>query len=125
MAVAFKPYKILLETALHEESHLKVLRLIESNPRMSQRDLAVAMGVSLGKTNYCIKALLDKGLIKMQNFRNSQNKLAYAYLLTPLGVEQKTCMMADFIKHKVQEYERLHMEIAELKRESEQKDSYE
>lgn len=110
---------------MYEESHLKVLRLIESNPRMSQRDLAVAMGVSLGKTNYCIKALLDKGLIKMQNFRNSQNKLAYAYLLTPLGVEQKTHMMLEFLKHKVQEYERLHMEIVELKRESEQKDVHE
>ncbi len=92
---------------------------------MSQRDLAVAMGVSLGKTNYCIKALLDKGFIKMQNFRNSKNKLAYVYLLTPLGVEQKTQMTLKFLKHKVQEYERLHTEIAELKRESEQKNSHE
>lgn len=117
--------KPLLEAVLDEESHLKVLRLIESNPRMSQRDLAVAMGVSLGKTNYCIKALLDKGFIKMQNFRNSQNKLAYVYLLTPLGVEQKTQMTLEFLKHKVQEYERLHTEIAELKRESEQKGSHE
>ncbi len=117
--------KTLLEAVLDEESHLKVLRLIESNPRMSQRDLAVAMGVSLGKTNYCIKALLDKGFIKMQNFRNSQNKLAYVYLLTPLGVEQKTQMTLEFLKHKVQEYERLHTEIAELKRESEQKGSHE
>ncbi|HEY8096656.1 MAG TPA: MarR family EPS-associated transcriptional regulator [Methylobacter sp.] len=113
----FKPYKILLETTLHEESHLKVLRLIESNPRMSQRDLAVAMGVSLGKTNYCIKALLDKGLIKMQNFRNSQNKLTYAYLLTPAGVEEKTCIAMRFLKYKMQEYERLHAEILELQRE--------
>lgn len=122
MAVACSNFiKILLETALDEENHLKVLRFLESNPRMSQRDLAVAMGVSLGKTNYCIKALLDKGLIKMQNFRNSQNKLAYAYLLTPLGIEQKACMTLEFLKHKVQEYERLHTEIAELKREIEHK----
>ncbi|MFA6051879.1 MAG: MarR family EPS-associated transcriptional regulator [Methylobacter sp.] len=106
---------------MNEESHLKVLRLIESNPRMSQRDLAVAMGVSLGKTNYCIKALLDKGFIKMQNFRNSQNKLAYAYLLTPAGVEKKASMAVRFLKYKVQEYERLHAEIIELQRETEQK----
>ncbi len=106
---------------MHEESHLKVLRLIESNPRMSQRDLAVAMGVSLGKTNYCIKALLDKGFIKMQNFRNSQNKRAYVYLLTPAGVEEKASIAVRFLKYKVQEYERLRAEILELQREAEQK----
>jgi EPS-associated MarR family transcriptional regulator len=112
--------KFLLETTLHEESHLKALRLIESNPHMSQRDLAVAMGVSLGKTNYCIKALLDKGFIKMQNFRNSQNKRAYAYLLTPAGVEEKACIAVRFLKYKVQEYERLRAEIVELQLEAEQ-----
>lgn len=105
---------------MNEESHLKVLRLIESNPRMSQRDLAVAMGVSLGKTNYCIKALLDKGLIKMLNFRNSRNKMAYAYLLTPAGVEEKASIAVRFLKYKVQEYERLHAEIIELQREAAQ-----
>jgi EPS-associated MarR family transcriptional regulator len=62
------------------------MRFLESNPHMSQRDLSVAMGVSSGNTNYCIKALLNKGLLIMQNFRNKQNKLAYAYLLTPSGV---------------------------------------
>ena len=87
---------------------------------MSQRDLSAALGVSLGKTNYCIKALLDKGFIKMQNFRNNKNKLAYVYLLTPLGVEQKACMTMDFLQIKVREYELLRIEIAELKREAEQ-----
>jgi EPS-associated MarR family transcriptional regulator len=106
---------------LHEESHLKVLRILELNPRISQRDLSRVLGVSLGKTNYCIKALLDKGLIKMQNFRNNENKLAYAYLLTPLGVEQKARMMMEFLQIKLREYERLRVEIAELKREAEQK----
>jgi EPS-associated MarR family transcriptional regulator len=114
--------KISPATTLHEESHLKVLRLLESNPHMSQRDLSEALGVSLGKTNYCIKALLDKGLIKMQNFRNNKNKLAYVYLLTPLGVEQKARMTVEFLQIKVWEYERLCTEIAELKREAEQKD---
>ena len=113
--------KMLPDTTLHEESYLKVLRILESNPCISQRDLSKVLGVSLGKTNYCIKALLDKGLIKMQNFRNSKNKLAYAYLLTPLGVEQKARMTVEFLQIKVREYERLHTEIAELKRETEQK----
>jgi EPS-associated MarR family transcriptional regulator len=92
---------------------------------MSQRDLAKALGVSLGKTNYCIKALLDNGFIKMQNFRNSNNKLAYAYLLTPLNVEQKARMTVGFLQMKLQEYERLRAEIVELKRESEQKADHE
>ena len=113
--------KILTDTTLHEESHLKVLRLLESNPRMNQRDLSKALGVSLGKTNYCIKALLDKGLIKMQNFRNSQNKLAYAYLLTPAGVEEKARITVQFLKNKLQEYERLRIEIEMLQREAVQK----
>lgn len=63
---------------LHEETHLKVLRLLETNPQINQRDLAAALGVSLGKTNFCLKALLDKGLLKMQNFQSSKRKLAYA-----------------------------------------------
>jgi EPS-associated MarR family transcriptional regulator len=113
--------KNLPATTLHEESHLKVLRLLESNPSMNQRALSEALGVSLGKTNYCIKALLDKGFIKMQNFRNNQNKLAYAYLLTPAGLEEKACITARFLKYKVQEYERLRVEIVELQRETEQK----
>lgn len=106
------------DTTLHEESHLKVLRLLESNPCMNQRDLSKALGVSLGKTNYCVKALLDKGLIKMQNFRNNQNKLAYAYLLTPTGIEEKARITVHFLKYKVQEYERLRAEIVELQREA-------
>lgn len=104
-------------TALHEESHLKVLRLLETNPGMSQRDLSDALGVSLGKTNYCVKALLDKGLLKMQNFRNSQNKRAYAYLLTPAGIAVKAELTARFLKYKISEYENLHKEIESLRRE--------
>lgn len=106
--------------ALHEESHLKVLRLLESNPGMSQRDLSDALGVSLGKTNYCVKALLDKGLLKMQNFRNSQNKLAYAYLLTPAGLSAKADLTSRFLKYKVTEYENLRQEIEALQQEVEQ-----
>ena len=111
--------KNLPDNPLYEESHLKVLRLLDSNPLMSQRDLAEALAVSLGKTNYCIKALLDKGFIKMQNFRNNKNKLAYVYLLTPLGIEQKARMTVEFLQIKMQEYKQLRVEIAELKRETE------
>jgi len=116
---------ILTDTTSHEESHLKVLRLLESNPRMNQRELSRAMGISLGKTNYCIKALLDKGLIKVQNFRNSQNKLAYAYLLTPAGVDAKARITVQFLKNKIQEYERLRIEIEMMQLEADQKSSIE
>ena len=104
---------------MEKESHLKVLRILETNPQISQRELSEALGVSLGKTNYCLKALLDKGLIKIQNFRNSKNKLAYSYLLTPNGIEQKTHMTLRYLQKKTQEYDLLRLEIAELKREIE------
>lgn len=100
-----------------EEAHFKLLRLIESRPDASQRELAEAMGVSLGKVNYCVNALIEKGWIKTRNFRNSRNKLAYAYLLTPRGVEQKATIALHFLKRKVEEYESLKREIADLRRE--------
>jgi EPS-associated MarR family transcriptional regulator len=102
---------------IHEESHLKVLRLLESDPSLSQRELSQALGVSLGKTNYCIRALLDKGLIKMQNFRNSNNKLAYAYLLTPAGIAAKADLTRRFLAQKQREYETLRQEIERLQEE--------
>lgn len=99
---------------LFDEAHLKLLRLLESNPRMAQRDLAEAMGVSVGKTNYCLKALLEKGLIKVGNFRRSDNKLAYAYILTPAGFSAKASLTLKFLARKTAEYERLRREIEEL-----------
>lgn len=103
---------------VYEESHLKVLRLLEADPSMSQRDLSQALGISLGKINYCMRALLDKGLIKMQNFRYSENKLGYAYLLTPEGIVAKAELTHSFLKIKLREYETLRREIEELQRES-------
>jgi EPS-associated MarR family transcriptional regulator len=100
-----------------EETHLRVLRLLEANPAMSQRELAEALGVSLGKTNYCLRALLDKGLIKMRNFRNSQNKAAYAYYLTPAGIRRKAGLTTRFLKLKIAEYEALNREIKLLQAE--------
>jgi len=106
---------------LDEATHYGLLKTLEENPGLSQRDLAKKLGVSLGKINFCLNALVAKGSLKIKNFRNSDNKLAYAYLLTPSGVEQKARMTVQFLKNKVQEYERLRAEIEELKREAEQK----
>lgn len=105
---------------LDEATHYSLLKTLEENPGLSQRDLAKRLGVSLGKVNYCLNALVEKGSLKINNFRNNENKLAYAYLLTPRGVEQKARMTLEFLQIKVQEYERLRMEIEELKREAEQ-----
>ncbi|MDD4929256.1 MAG: MarR family EPS-associated transcriptional regulator [Gallionella sp.] len=97
-----------------------LLKTLTDNPGLSQRDLAKRLGVSLGKVNFCLNALVEKGCLKVGNFRNSSNKLAYIYALTPHGVEQKAQMTVEFLQIKMQEYERLHAEIAELKRAVEQ-----
>ncbi len=108
---------------LDETTHYRLLKTLEENPGLSQRDLAKKLGVSLGKINFCLNALVEKGSLKINNFRNSDNKLAYAYLLTPSGVEQKARMTVQFLKNKVQEYERLRREIEELQREAEKKNT--
>ena len=99
---------------MDDETHLKVLRLLQNNPQLNQREMADALGVSLGKTNYCLKALMDKGYVKMQNFISSHNKLAYSYLLTPSGISEKAHLTTQFLKRKVAEYESLKHEIAAL-----------
>jgi len=88
---------------LHQDTHLKVLSLLEANPQMNQRDLTAALGVSLGKTNFCLKAQLDKGLLKMQNFQ-SKRKLAYADMITPAGLAAKTSLTGRFLKRKIEEH---------------------
>ena len=103
------------EAFIFQEAHLKVLRLLEINPQMKQRELAAAAGVSLGKTNYCINALLEKGLIKVQNFKSHKRKLSYAYLLTPAGIAGKAVLTQQFLKCKMEEYELLKAEIELLK----------
>lgn len=102
---------------LDENTHYSLLKALEENPGLSQRDLAKKLGVSLGKVNFCLKALIDKGCLKIDNFRKSDNKLAYAYLLTPSGIEQKARMTVEFLQIKMREYERLKLEIEELSRE--------
>lgn len=95
--------------------HFRVLRLLQENPEMSQRQIAQELGVSLGSTNYCLRAIVEKGLVKVKNFRNSDNKKAYAYFLTPKGISEKTALTTRFLKRKIQEYELLKAEIESLK----------
>jgi EPS-associated MarR family transcriptional regulator len=102
---------------LSDDIHYRLLKLLEERPDASQRQLAGALGFSLGKINYCVKALLDKGWVKAQNFRNSKNKLAYAYVLTPSGIDAKARITARFLKRKVAEYEALRQEIERLQAE--------
>jgi len=105
------------------EAHLKILRLIEATPDLSQRDIARELGISLGKTNYCLKALIDKGWIKAQNFSNNPNKLSYAYLLTPQGVTGKVRITKNFLMRKLAEYQDLENEIKRLTAEVREADS--
>jgi EPS-associated MarR family transcriptional regulator len=105
------------ESYFYDEAHFRVLRLLELNPTLSQRELALKAGVSLGKTNYCIKAFLEKGLIKVHNFKSNKRKLAYAYLLTPTGIAEKTVLTQKFLLQKMKEYEVLTAEIEILKKE--------
>ena len=104
---------------LTEEVRYKLLKLLEPNPQLSQREVAKELGISLGKVNYCLQALVDKGWIKAANFKNSNNKTAYMYLLTPRGIEEKARVTSRFLQSKVQEYEALRKEIEQLRREAE------
>lgn len=103
---------------LTDEYRYKILKLVEQNPAISQRELAQQLGISLGKVNFCLKALIEKGLLKATNFRNNKNKLAYMYLLTPSGLEEKASITLRFLKYKLQEYQVLQEEIEELRREA-------
>ena len=100
-----------------ELAQLKLLRTLEASPEMSQRELSRALGLSLGKTHYVLHALLDKGLIKARNFRRSDNKRAYAYLLTPNGVREKVRMTRHFLARKEAEFELLRTTILALRAE--------
>lgn len=100
---------------MKDEIAYKLLKLIEAEPHLSQREIAEKMGVSLGKTNYCLKALIDKGFIKLQNFYNNKRKSAYIYLLTPQGIEEKAAVTYRFLQRKINEYESIKKEIESLK----------
>ena len=98
-----------------EAWRLQVLKLLQADPTLSQRQLATELGVSLGKANYCLRALVEKGLVKLGNFSKNQNKRQYAYLLTPAGLEEKTRITLAFLKRKEAEFEVIQREIEALK----------
>ena len=101
---------------LSEDLRYKLLKLLAEEPRISQRDLALRFGISVGKANYCLSALVEKGMVKINNFRKADNKLAYAYLLTPSGIDEKARLTVTFLQRKMREYSALHEEIEALRR---------
>lgn len=103
---------------MQDEITYKLLKTIENEPHLSQREIAQKMGVSLGKTNYCLKALLDKGFIKVRNFYKNKKKKAYIYILTPNGIEEKAQVTYRFLQRKISEYESIKAEIESLKNET-------
>ncbi|MFZ4539814.1 MarR family EPS-associated transcriptional regulator [Propionivibrio sp.] len=102
---------------LSEDLRYKLLKLLAEEPQISQRDLAGRLAISVGKTNYCLSALVDIGLVKINNFRKADNKIAYAYLLTPRGIEEKSKVTVSFLQRKIREYGELQEEIEMLRQE--------
>ncbi len=103
---------------LTDEYRYRILKLLEADPHASQRKIADELGISLGRVNYCLQALIEKGLVKVNNFRSNANRRAYLYLLTPRGIEEKAVVTARFLKRKLDEYEALKREVEELQREA-------
>ena len=103
---------------ISDELKYHLLKLLENDPNMSQRAISREMGISLGKVNYCLHALIDKGIIKAKNFYNNKNKTAYTYFLTPKGIEEKGKITYRFLQSKLSEYEQLKSEIEEIRKEA-------
>jgi EPS-associated MarR family transcriptional regulator len=101
-----------------DETYYRIFKLIETQPHITQRQLAQALGISLGKVNYCLRALIEKGLVKARNFRRNPNKKTYVYLLTPKGIDEKTELTVRFLKCKMLEYKHLEQEIEQLRSEA-------
>lgn len=117
-AVAWENLKMTSKrTKLQEDTHFRVMRLLQDNPEMSQRELADAVGVSVGGIHYVLNALIDKGLVKLGNFSAAEDKRRYAYILTPKGIARKAALTRAFLVRKMEEYEALREEIEALKAE--------
>jgi EPS-associated MarR family transcriptional regulator len=101
-----------------EDTHFRIMRILQENPDLTQRELAEKLGMSVGGLNYCLNALIDKGLVKMQNFSQSKNKFGYVYLLTPKGISEKITLTSKFLERKQAEYKALKAEIESLKAQS-------
>jgi EPS-associated MarR family transcriptional regulator len=102
---------------IQEETNFRIMRILQENPDLTQRELAEKLGMSVGGLNYCLNALINKGLVKMQNFSSSKNKFKYVYLLTPMGIAEKVALTTRFFSRKMEEYEALKLEIQSLKSE--------
>ena len=102
------------QAQIQEDTYFRVMRILQENPDLTQRELAEKLGVSVGGLNYCLKALMDKGWVKMQNFQSSKNKFKYVYLLTPQGIAERVALTSRFLDRKMQEYEALKAEIESL-----------
>jgi EPS-associated MarR family transcriptional regulator len=102
------------QAKLQEDTNFRVMRILQSNPDLTQRELAERLDVSVGCLNYCLKALMEKGWVKMLNFTHSKNKFGYVYVLTPRGIAQKATLTGSFLKRKMDEYETLKLEIEAL-----------
>tara|TARA_B110000967_G_C18818917_1_gene527600 strand:+ start:630 stop:1013 length:384 start_codon:yes stop_codon:yes gene_type:complete len=107
--------KKIKKNPLNSDIHFKLLDILEKNPDLSQRFLSRELGISLGGINYCIKALIEKGQVKAQNFKTNSNKIGYVYLLTPQGIAEKIRMTKNFLRKRINEYEMLQTEIERLK----------
>ncbi len=103
-----------IKRSAQEDARFRILRLLGDNPNLTQRQLAEALGVSLGAVNFCLKAMIDVGLVKAKNFRSSENKRRYAYIITAEGIAEKVALTCTFVQRKVREYEALKAEIDAL-----------
>lgn len=110
----------MLAAMLNDETRYRILKMLEADPQASQRRIADELGISLGRVNYCLQALIRKGLVKVNNFRSAKSKRAYLYLLTPRGIEERARVTARFLRVKLDEYEILKRELEELQREASQ-----
>ena len=106
------------QAKIQEDTHFRIMRILQENPDLTQRELAEKLGMSVGGLNYCLKALINKGLVKMQKFSLSKNKLGYVYLLTTKGISEKITLTSKFLERKQAEYEALMAEIESLKAQS-------
>lgn len=114
---------LIRQAHMQEDTHFKIMRILQDNPDLTQRELADQLGMSVGGLNYCLKALMDKGFVKMSNFQKSKNKFKYVYLLTPQGIAEKVALTSRFLQRKMAEYDALKLEIEALKSEVEQRES--
>jgi EPS-associated MarR family transcriptional regulator len=107
------------QAKIQEDTYFRTMRILQENPDLTQRELAEKLGISVGGLNYCLKALIEKGLVKMKNFANSKNKFGYVYVLTPTGMAEKAAITHHFLHRKMGEYEALKAEIQALRSEIE------